>query len=123
MQKTFAIDERTSVWLFASCLSRESLDGVECAWGGQEVRAGIGAFFSLVSRNGFLNVEAGHLARDDCEGNVFEVATGLGLAISWNLGRKAWHDGGSGLSTKVQLNLGCNFDGLRVWVVLASRCF
>jgi hypothetical protein len=53
------------------------------------VRAAIGTSFSLVGRNGFVNVEAGRLARDDCERNVFEVATGLEFARSWKLGLKA----------------------------------
>lgn len=103
------------------------------------MRAAIGTFFSLVSRNGLVNVEAGHRARNECQRNVFEVATGLEFARSWNLGRKARHDGGSDGSSKAQPNLGCNFDGLSVgvglreeiswnfekkgWVVLASTCF
>lgn len=79
VQKAFAIDERTSVSLLASYLGGESLDGVECAGGGYEVRAAIGTSFSLGGRNGFVNVEAGHRARDDCERNVSRSQPGWSL--------------------------------------------
>lgn len=138
VQKAFAIDDRTSFSLLASYLDGE-LDGVECAGGCYKVRAAIGTSFSLDGRDGFVNVEAGHRAREDCERNVFEVATGLEFASSWNLGRKAWQDGGSDRSTKAELNLGYEFGSVGVgigwrkeisgnfeekgWVVSASTRF
>lgn len=106
VQKAFAIDDRTSFSLLASYLGGESLDGAECVGGGYEVRAAIGRSFALGDREGYVNVEAGHRARDDCERNVLEVAAGLEFAPSWNLGLKAWQDGGSDGSAKAELNLG-----------------
>lgn len=116
VQKAFAIDDRTSFSLLASYLGGESLDGVECAGEGYEVRAAIGTSFSVAGRNGFVNVEAGHRARDACERNVFEAAAGVEVAPSWNLGLKAWQDGGADGSTKAEINLTYAFDGLGVGV-------
>ena len=80
------------------------------------VRAAIGRSFSLGGREGYVNVEAGHRSRDACERNVFEVATGLEFAPSWNLGLKAWQDGGSDGSTKAELNLGYDLGFMGVGV-------
>ena len=123
VQKAFAIDDRTSFSLLASCLGGESLDGAECAGSGYEVRAEIGTSFSVGGRNGFVNVEAGHRARDDCERNVFEVATGIEFAPSWNLGLKAWQDGGSAGSTKAELNLGYDLGFMAVGIGWGQEVF
>jgi len=106
VQKAFAIDDRTSFSLWASCMDGESLDGAECAGGDGEIDTAIGRSFALAGRDGYVTIEAGHRARDDCERNVFEVAAGLEFAPSWNLGLKAWQDGGSDGSANAELNIG-----------------
>ena len=109
VQRAFPIGERGSVSIQASLLAGESLDGPECLGGGYEVRAAIGTSFSMLGREGFVNVEAGRRVRDDCERNIFEVATGLELAPSWKLGLKAWQDG-SGAASSAKLEFLTSFD-------------
>jgi hypothetical protein len=103
VQRAFPIGERGSISIQTSLLAGESLDGPECLGSGYEARAAIGTSFSMLGREGFVNVEAGRRVRDDCERNIFEVATGLELAPSWKLGLKAWQDG-SGAASSAKLS-------------------
>ncbi len=116
VQRAFAIGERGSISVQASLLGGESLDGVECEGGGFEARAAAGTSFSFLGRDGFVNVEAAQRFRGDCQRAVVEVATGLEFAPAWNLGLKAWQDGGSDGSTKAEINLGYDLGFIGVGV-------
>lgn len=109
VQKAFAIGERGSVSVQGSLLLGESLDGPECQGGGYEARAAVGTSFSMLGREGYVNVEAARRFRDSCERNVFELATGLELAPAWNLGLKAWKDG-QGVSASAKAEISTSYD-------------
>ena len=117
VQKAFPIGERASFSLQASLLAGESLDGPECPGGGYEARAAIGTSFSRFGREGFVNVEAGHRVRHNCERNVLEFATGVEVAPGWNFGLKAWRDGqGVSESAKAEISTSYNFGEFAVGV-------
>lgn len=116
IQKAFPIGERGSIAVQASALAGESLDGVECEGGGYEIRAAIGTSFAIGDREGFVNVEAGHRTRNACERSVVEAAAGIEFAPSWNLGLKAWQDGGADGSTKAEMTVGYDFGFMEVGV-------
>lgn len=115
IQKAFAIGDRGSLAVQASALVGESLDGIECEGEGHEVRAAIGTSFNLWGREGFVNLEAGHRQRGDCERNVNEAAFGYDFAPDWNFTLKLWTEGGGETGVaKAEASLMRDFWGLGV---------
>ena len=117
VQKAFAIGERGSFSVQGSLLLGESLDGPECQGGGYEARAAVGTSFSMLGREGYVNVEAARRVRDSCERNALEVATGVELMPAWSFGLKAWKDGnGASASAKAEISTSYNLGFFAVGV-------
>ncbi len=117
IQKAFALGERGSIAIQASALLGESLDGIECLGEGHEVRAAIHTSFNLWGQEGFVNLEAGHRARGDCERNVTEAAIGYDFAPGWTITLKAWTEGGDETGvTKAEASLVRDFWGVGVGI-------
>jgi hypothetical protein len=96
----------------------EALDGPACLGQGYEARAAIGASFSWLGREGFVNAEAGQRSRGDTRRRVVvEFASGIEFAPSMHLKLKAWSEEGDGArSAKFETGLAYDFDGLRVGI-------
>lgn len=117
IQKAFALGDRGSIAVQASALAGESLDGIECQGTGYEVRAAVGTSFQLWGREGFVNAEAGHRARDNCSRDVVELAAGLKFAPDWDVTFKIWDEGGGETGvTKLEASIMRDFWGVGVGV-------